>query len=857
MDISSLTLTDDHSHCQICYSDLHFRGKTACQHDDICGTCHLRLRHLHNDLKCPICKATNDQVIVDSSSNPNSFAQYKETMWGNELGSGYIHREDVGMFFPTSGYYEREILPLFGFQCQECDFDPAVESELKPNVGSTGNKKPPTPLQALHDHLRTQHRHTMCTLCIDHKRDFVSRLPRMSPHQMQIHLRKGDGTTSGFKGHPVCEFCKPKRFYSLNELHEHLQKEHYKCHVCDKQGVLNQFFRNYQSMEKHFDQQHFLCNDVQCLSARFIVFDNEMSLRMHELSVHGGTSNGSTKIKLEFRTRRTGFDGSGIENQELPSDEDFNYGLDGQAFVPEELATNNTGNRNTPSANESLLHPQHLHRTAELREQAVLIRQQQQLEAVEDAYPTLQQASGSVAPLRTGWTSGSAMPRLSTNRNMVGQVTEEAFPSLAGASSKKSKLAYPALSTKQKAQTHGMAQQQFAAMASAAATSNSYQTPTSNFSSSTSASAVASINSQTNLAPDNFPALGGGGGNIGSRQNYAAANALAKKTSAKAVAPPPSMTSVSAFPSLGSNQPTKKQSAPASTPPSLSSAEHFPAPPSATNAYPSLRRHVLQSNEKQPSQKQSSNILQSSAGAAHAKATIEEMKASLGPNKFKQLKRLTKDFSESNLSPEGYVDQCAALFDRGYGDADFWSFLPSLLESCPNEDGAENALNYMQSLRRQHASRNYTASNTSTAAAAATQSTGWSGGPSRATVSAPSWGGGASAQIKMAPPASKKTMGQRQTLTAAYAVGRAPNVIPSAKTKNSWGAGTATVVAGAKAGSGALSIAAATRGPQGGTATKFMAKQQKLLKKPQQQSNNGKTNKKKEKDELRSLAFGK
>jgi hypothetical protein len=134
-------LSEDHTHCLVCYGDLKVRGKTPCEHDDICGVCHLRLRHLHDDHKCPICKTSNDQIIVDDTSNDNSndnnnttpislskqkrFSEYP--MWGEEIGSGYVYRQDVGMFFSTS-YYEQEILPLFGYQCHvpACTYDPAV-----------------------------------------------------------------------------------------------------------------------------------------------------------------------------------------------------------------------------------------------------------------------------------------------------------------------------------------------------------------------------------------------------------------------------------------------------------------------------------------------------------------------------------------------------------------------------------------------------------------------------------------------------------------------------------------------------------------------------------------------------------
>jgi hypothetical protein len=230
-----------------------------------------------------------------------------------------------------------------------------------------------TPVRGLQDHLKYKHRLTLCDLCIENKRDFVALLPRFTPDQLRSHMAKGDSMETGFRGASRVRVCRPKRFYDLTHLHMHLQKDHYKCHVCDKQGLADQYFRDYQALEKHFDRQHFLCQDPQCTAARFLVFENEIDLRAHELAVHGGTSTGSTKIQLEFRVRREGYSGAGYDTQTVPSEDDFQYGVDGEAFVPEGLPAREQG------PNEATSHPLHFQRTNELRAQAAGIRPAQQL----------------------------------------------------------------------------------------------------------------------------------------------------------------------------------------------------------------------------------------------------------------------------------------------------------------------------------------------------------------------------------------------------------------------------------------------------------------------------------------------
>lgn len=787
--------TDNHQHCLVCYSDLTSRGKTPCQHDDICGVCHLRLRFLHEDKKCPICKTENERLIVDSDP-VKKFEDYP--MWGDEIGADYFHRQDVGMFF-QSFYYEQDILPLFGHGCNKCEYTAEQEAHAKHSS-----------LRKLQDHLRTKHRLTLCSLCVDHKRDFVANLPRFTPSQLQKHLRQGDGPTSGFSGHPVCEFCKPKRFYDLAFLHQHLHKEHYKCHVCEKQGLDNQFFKNYKSLERHFDQQHFLCHDVQCLAARFVVFDSELDLRGHELSVHGGSSTGSTKINLEFRTRRVGYDGSGVENQQqaAPSESDFNYGLDGQAFVPQALPNSGGGGTRPRNAQDVQLHPLHLQRTEELRAQAAAIREQQSLQSQDESFPTLQalSATGSSAAPLVGWSTG--LSTIHRPKKKAGQVTEEDFPSLGPAPSSNSNGQRKGLR-----ENIGATRRQFAAMSTTSAAPSSahagnFLVPP--------AATTSSSNRQENLAPSQFPSLGAPS-NV--RPTYSAAhnnnnnnNNYARKMQGNYTTrgpAPPSVNSTADFPTIGAaNQAQGKGN--------------------------SVRDRVLGSSA--PSQQAMSNVLQA-APSISAQATIEEMKASLGPKRFKQLKGLTKNFAEGNLSPEGYVDQSAALFDRGYADLDFWSFLPSLLDSCPNTQAAEGAMMYMVSLKRQQFEEKKP---TATLGRPVAGGQSWGNGPSIAAVT----------PVVVGP------------FRAAYPTAPArPMAMPSlvaSKKKQAWGGSGAATVVRAKAPPGSVAIAAASQGPKNGSATKFMAKQAKQETKASTAANTGGKKKKKNKqnDELRALAFG-
>jgi hypothetical protein len=307
-------------------------------------------------------------------------------------------------------------------------------------------------------------------------------------------------------------------------------------------------------------------------------------------------------------------------------------------------------------------------------------------------------------------------------------------------------------------------------------------------------------NQQANLALNNFPALGA---STGARPASIAAHNYAKKGPAQQGGPaPPPIDSMIDFPTVGAAYKVQGKGN-------------------------SVRDRIL--GNSAPTHQAMTNVLQAPA-LASAKASVEEMKASLGPNKFKQLKRLTKDFAESYLAPEGYVDQSAALFDKGYADPDFWSFLPSLLESCPNGQASEHALKYMTSLRRQQFEETKPAAKPLGRPLVGTVGQSWGAGPS--LVAAP----------RVSEPA-VVIRGNQQM----------PNVV-AGKKKQAWGGNGSAAVVRAQAPSYAVGAAAATQGPNVGSATKFMARQAKQLTKANSAVAGPKKNK--QNDELKALAFG-
>eukprot|EP01094_Clydonella_sp_ATCC50884_P022696 TRINITY_DN5266_c0_g1_i4.p1 TRINITY_DN5266_c0_g1~~TRINITY_DN5266_c0_g1_i4.p1 ORF type:complete len:338 (-),score=50.86 TRINITY_DN5266_c0_g1_i4:261-1274(-) len=65
-----------------------------------------------------------------------------------------------------------------------------------------------------------------------------------------------------------------------------MDKNHLACDLCTRAGREHQYFVNYDSLEEHFDSDHYLCHEERCLARKFVVFNNAMELKAHNVSVH-------------------------------------------------------------------------------------------------------------------------------------------------------------------------------------------------------------------------------------------------------------------------------------------------------------------------------------------------------------------------------------------------------------------------------------------------------------------------------------------------------------------------------------------------------------------------------------------
>merc|ERR1711874_185884 len=93
-----------------------------------------------------------------------------------------------------------------------------------------------------------------------------------------------------------------RHFCQLCQRHLHLfscKREHFICHICEKTGVQN-IFADYSALRKHFGKDHHLCRDPKCEEQKFVVFQNEIDLKAHQVTEHGATNKTAKNLNLNF-----------------------------------------------------------------------------------------------------------------------------------------------------------------------------------------------------------------------------------------------------------------------------------------------------------------------------------------------------------------------------------------------------------------------------------------------------------------------------------------------------------------------------------------------------------------------------
>ena len=165
--------------------------------------------------------------------------------------------------------------------------------------------------QELQRHLWVEHRKSsLCTICANANRKFVSELPRYNQKEIKQHKKvKEKADEEGLKGHPECRLCSSskgsyRQFYDDRALWEHKNNIHPVCLICEPQ----RYFKSINDLNGHNHDQHHCCLQVDCMeNGGAFVFSNEIKLIKHMQECHPTvdySSNSPPLLKTTSSTRR-------------------------------------------------------------------------------------------------------------------------------------------------------------------------------------------------------------------------------------------------------------------------------------------------------------------------------------------------------------------------------------------------------------------------------------------------------------------------------------------------------------------------------------------------------------------------
>ncbi|KAJ2717306.1 hypothetical protein H4R19_000058 [Coemansia spiralis] len=252
---------DGEAICFICADTVSFYAVGECDHRT-CFRCNLRLRVLFQSKACPYCKTELGTVIYTRDPDA-TFAELHARL-------DLLEDRDLGIKFDCPEARDATE------QTQQC----SCPHRKCQHVAGDGWK-------GLKQHVRTKHALQFCDLCLKHKRSFPHEHKLFSKPQLRSHYSRGD--SAGFTGHPECEFCHTS-FYDNDQLFEHCRIKHEQCFICVRtDGGRHVYYTNYQSLEEHFNADHFPCKHPACLERKFVVFESELDLQSHDLQEHSSS----------------------------------------------------------------------------------------------------------------------------------------------------------------------------------------------------------------------------------------------------------------------------------------------------------------------------------------------------------------------------------------------------------------------------------------------------------------------------------------------------------------------------------------------------------------------------------------
>lgn len=255
-DAANTSASADEDICFICAEPVRLYSVPPCDHR-VCHVCAMRLRALWKRRECTFCKVDATRVIF----TPNDTKSY-----GSYTPEELPYSDDkLAIYFENKQDYD-DTMKLLRFNCPKpnCEEMCSGWSDLK-------------------GHVKREHSRLLCDLCIKHKKIFAHEHSLFTAASLQSHLSSE---------HRYCEYCH-EHFYSDDELWVHMRDRHEQCHICkahsENEDERWKYYQDYKMLEQHFRKAHYLCPARECLERKFVVFENQMELQVHQVEVHGHT----------------------------------------------------------------------------------------------------------------------------------------------------------------------------------------------------------------------------------------------------------------------------------------------------------------------------------------------------------------------------------------------------------------------------------------------------------------------------------------------------------------------------------------------------------------------------------------
>ena len=263
-----------------------------CDHH-VCYVCSARLRAVCDLQECPICREKLDKVVF-SANKTKSFDSHDLKSYPHDSKNNiYFENENIKSAF-------ERLLSIECLKCLKQAEEPSSTSKEDDKKVSDQNHDPKTSpaavgktnkahfpnIQRLKNHLDSVHKLRLCDLCLAHNKLFAFEYSYYDHESLKRHVQKGEPNTS-HRGHPRCKLCN-NIFFNLDELLQHMSREHYHCHLCGRHNSTQHiYFLDYPSLRNHFKTKHFLCERDNCRHEQFTsAFDTQVDYQLHIVQVH-------------------------------------------------------------------------------------------------------------------------------------------------------------------------------------------------------------------------------------------------------------------------------------------------------------------------------------------------------------------------------------------------------------------------------------------------------------------------------------------------------------------------------------------------------------------------------------------